>query len=51
METHKVLVHAILNLKDPVDEIFLFVLEVFSVRGVLDCAKDTEHACGSPAVA
>lgn len=49
--TYKPLVHATLDLEDPVDEIFLLVLEAASVLGVLDSAEDANHACGCPTIA
>lgn len=49
--THQVVVHAILNLKDPVNEVVLFTLQVTGVLGVLDGAEDAKHACSCPTIA
>lgn len=48
--THQVVIHAILNLEYPVDEVILLALEIPGILGILDSAEDTEHACGCPAV-
>ena len=48
--TYEVLVHAVLDLKYPIDEVLLFVLEATGVLGVFDGAQDADHTCGCPAV-
>ena len=48
--TYQIVVHAILDLEDPTDEIILLTLEVTSVLGVLDGAKDAKHTCGCPTI-
>ena len=48
--TYKILVHAILNLEDPMDEVILLVFEAPRILGIFYCSKNANHPSSCPPV-